>query len=357
MSARVHRLPSVNQYPLRPHTKWSPTQLPKLKKQWLQGFIATQARRDALEEQVWEAHAGGSLTEQEAKDRISLIRRSERRGQKVRAKFEDAGLWWVTKEMTAVAMDASQDLPWVNWNEVLPSESGVIGFAQELPGVHTPEPLPLSNWYGVLKPPFPVDALGWWRSARGELNIEVIALADRLGGQMQGGPFQQVLTLRLDLETSEHDDFRAVSWVSKGSREANAIEGRVRASHTGVRALLATALSLINQPQVSATSLLDVGKRDATEISEPERATRRPKPTDVLLIDARPPQPAPDEDPSETPGRFQARTHRWVVRGHWRNQAYGPGGSLRRQKWIPDHIRGPEGAPLLQRERVYVWRR
>lgn len=348
----------MSQYPLRPHIKWSPTQLPKLKKQWLQGFTETQARRDALEEEVWEAYADGLFTEQEAKKRLSLIRRSERRGQKMRAKFEDAELWWVTPEMAAVAMDASQDLPWVNWNDVLPSESGVMGFAQVLPEVYTAEPPSLSGGYGVLKPPFPVDALAWWRSVLGELNIEVITLAGRLGGRIQAGPFQQVLTLRLDPERAEHDDFRTVSWVSKGNREANAAEGRVRASHTGVRALLATALSLMSQPQVSSTSLLDVGKRDAMEVPESERATRRSRPTDVLLLDARPPQHLPGEhDSVPQRGRYTKRTHRWVVRGHWRNQAYGPDRSLRRQQWIPDHIRGPEGAPRLQRERVYVWRR
>jgi hypothetical protein len=46
--------------------------------------------------------------------------------------------------------------------------------------------------------------------------------------------------------------------------------------------------------------------------------------------------------------------HRWVVRGHWRNQPWGPGRSLRRPVWVLPHVKGPDGAPLLGAERVNV---
>lgn len=39
------------------------------------------------------------------------------------------------------------------------------------------------------------------------------------------------------------------------------------------------------------------------------------------------------------------------------NQPYGPGQSLRRQTWVPSHVKGPQGAPLLSTEKVNVWRR
>ncbi|MEU4224367.1 hypothetical protein AB0F17_08740 [Nonomuraea sp. NPDC026600] len=47
--------------------------------------------------------------------------------------------------------------------------------------------------------------------------------------------------------------------------------------------------------------------------------------------------------------------HQWVVRGHWRQQPYGPKGSLRRPVWIAPHVKGPEGAPLLGGEKVHAW--
>lgn len=44
--------------------------------------------------------------------------------------------------------------------------------------------------------------------------------------------------------------------------------------------------------------------------------------------------------------------HRWIVSGHFRNQPYGPGGALRRRQWIPPYIKGPAGAPLLNRTKI-----
>ena len=47
-------------------------------------------------------------------------------------------------------------------------------------------------------------------------------------------------------------------------------------------------------------------------------------------------------------------THRWLVRGHWRNQRYKEDGEwVTRAIWIHPHVKGPEGAPFLVREHVY----
>jgi hypothetical protein len=45
----------------------------------------------------------------------------------------------------------------------------------------------------------------------------------------------------------------------------------------------------------------------------------------------------------------QLRNVRWVVRGHFRQQAHGPGRTLRTQKYIEPHWAGREGAPILVR--------
>lgn len=44
--------------------------------------------------------------------------------------------------------------------------------------------------------------------------------------------------------------------------------------------------------------------------------------------------------------------HRWSVRGHWRNQWY-PSRGVHRPKWIEEHVRGPEGMPLIEKPTVY----
>jgi hypothetical protein len=48
--------------------------------------------------------------------------------------------------------------------------------------------------------------------------------------------------------------------------------------------------------------------------------------------------------------------HRWIVRGHWRQQWYASRG-VHRPVWIAPHLKGPEDAPLIGGEKVYDLRR
>lgn len=43
--------------------------------------------------------------------------------------------------------------------------------------------------------------------------------------------------------------------------------------------------------------------------------------------------------------------HRWIVRGHWRNHYY-PSRKAHRPIWIDQHIKGPDGAPILDPEKL-----
>jgi hypothetical protein len=49
-------------------------------------------------------------------------------------------------------------------------------------------------------------------------------------------------------------------------------------------------------------------------------------------------------------------SHRFVVRGHWRNQWY-PSEGRHRQRFIGAYIKGPEDLPLVIRNRVWNWDR
>jgi hypothetical protein len=46
-------------------------------------------------------------------------------------------------------------------------------------------------------------------------------------------------------------------------------------------------------------------------------------------------------------------TCRWIVRGFWRWQTYGPGRTLRKRIWINPYVKGPQGAPLKTHNIVY----
>lgn len=55
-------------------------------------------------------------------------------------------------------------------------------------------------------------------------------------------------------------------------------------------------------------------------------------------------------------GREEWYRNQFVVRGHWRNVAYGKGLSKRRLRWIMPFLKGPEGTPVIRRPLVRVWR-
>lgn len=50
-------------------------------------------------------------------------------------------------------------------------------------------------------------------------------------------------------------------------------------------------------------------------------------------------------------------SHRWVVRGHWRWQACGPGRAERKRIWIAPFVKGPEDKELIITDKLYELRR
>lgn len=45
-------------------------------------------------------------------------------------------------------------------------------------------------------------------------------------------------------------------------------------------------------------------------------------------------------------------SHRWLVRGHWRNQWY-PSLQTHKPRWIAEYVKGPEGAPLVVHDKIF----
>jgi len=79
------------------------------------------------------------------------------------------------------------------------------------------------------------------------------------------------------------------------------------------------------------------------------------EPEDIIEITLR--RPDGHNGAKDAPGGGVDWTHRWIVDGHWRNQPYGVGQSLRRLQWIAPFIKGPEDAPLVIKDKVHAWTR
>ena len=91
---------------------------------------------------------------------------------------------------------------------------------------------------------------------------------------------------------------------------------------------------------------------------QPDRAARRRlrraghEPAPVRVIELRRPKTSGHAN-SESNREYH---HRWITRGHWRQQWH-PKRQLHRPVWIAPHIKGPEGAPLIGGEKVYALKR
>lgn len=73
------------------------------------------------------------------------------------------------------------------------------------------------------------------------------------------------------------------------------------------------------------------------------------------VIELRRPQ-SHEADPEGERVRDVQWTHRWINRGHWRQQWYASQGR-HKQIWIGAYIKGPQNLPLVVRERVWNWDR
>lgn len=243
-----------------------------------------------------------------------------------------AGLYWIAPDMAALSVSSGARLAAARWAAAdRPSQCGLAVFGGGIGSIPSG---------GV---DIPVEAYAWG-PYRGELLIWLLLSRRRLVDEMT--------RTGIELALEEIPPLLPVHGftVPVGSAPVPVAGTDARVSDTLVSALAASWL-LMQQPQ-----LVD---RTREQADRPVRAAYaragRPEP-EVTIVDLRRRYVPGTADPG---GQEQGRRYRnrWVVSGHWRNQAHGPDRSLRRRQWVPSYVKGPDGAPLLATEKVNVWRR
>lgn len=114
--------------------------------------------------------------------------------------------------------------------------------------------------------------------------------------------------------------------------------------------IVSVTMLLANEPKVA-----DRRPANFDRDGDP-RDTRSREVSDVQVIDLRTVRDwsvGPDGT-AETEGRTYS--HRWIVRGHMSTYWVGKGRTRREKRWISPYVAGPEGAPLMPKEKVWVWR-
>lgn len=244
-----------------------------------------------------------------------------------------AELYWVTSDMAALATSAGRALDTVCWAEdARPAPAGLIVMDGGI-----------GWWSRTADEEYPVDALSWGTGPDGQLHLALWV-----------GRYRMDANLAAQGTQVDPDQVPPLVPMSSHTLPAHADEQPVADLDGDLRTLAATlaaAWHLMGQPTLADTRDEPVDRRTRRKYARLDRGD-----PSVTLIDLRSTY-RPSEDGADEAGTSRHHRHRWVVRGHWRNQAHGAGQQQRKKIWVTDYVKGPDGAPLLDHERVNVWRR
>ncbi len=243
-----------------------------------------------------------------------------------------AELYWVAPDMTALAASSGAQLAAARWSTAdRPTPCGLIVFGGGVGSIDTGGvtiPVEACTWG-----PHEDGCVIWLLLSRRRLEAEM-ARTDLTLVEGETPPLIPVFGFTMPVTTEP---------VSMTEADPKA---------TAVVAALAASWLLLQQPQLIDRTREQADRKDRRALARAGHSD-----SEVTVIDLRRQYIPDDKDPDTGEGEGRRYRHRWVVSGHWRNQAHGPDRSLRRQTWIPAYVKGPGGAPLLATERVNVWRR
>jgi hypothetical protein len=237
---------------------------------------------------------------------------------------DDAGLYWVSKKFGQLAREAAEDLDELEFTaDKLPSESGLVVWEK-----------PIADfWHGNehdarLAPSVDVTAASWF------------TLQDGIWIILYCNPEQVMPHSPGEILRSHIGELMP---VSPGGGALFGIYGRdsMPVAATILARLLATWF-LIAQPGVADVSTVRADKQVGKQYTR--RGRRHPEVRVVNL--RRRPVPEVDESRREDARGDQPYERKWI-RGHWKQQAFGPGHALRYPLYVARYLRGPDGAPIV----------
>lgn len=263
-----------------------------------------------------------------------------------------AALWWVSPDMTQLAATAARTLPQWTPKRAVPHSSGVVVWCGDTITVTHP----------ITEARVPVRAT-YWFVHRNRLHVTAYTdtavlpkgvQPESAKGLCEAGVFTIPLTKWIPANnTTARDTYHVLqllgaTWLLAGQdslTEKKPIRGQGKRSkyiHMGV-----------SDGTGEQVSTQDVNLISIIQLRTSESHGR----SDRCLADAEPMgASAADQSPGgdeKDAGRGKVFHVRWVVRGHWRQQAVGPNHSEHKPVFIAPHVRGPQSAPL--KTTVYQW--
>jgi hypothetical protein len=261
-------------------------------------------------------------------------------------RLAEAGLFFVTREMTELVVTAAQTMPeWSLAPEDLPTPYGLI----YLDGLSELRDFPTNAMSWGPCPQEVIDArglrdAGLWLSHYVDMT-DLPSLRDSF--TRNGMPAPRLLyTGESMCAFGSHEPGNVSFYRDPETRDIVEATPQDLIKRVASLAVVKTAWLLMQQPLAADTEV------------QPDRAVRKRlrraghEPAPVRVIELRRPKTSNSPD-SETHREYH---HQWIVRGHWRQQWH-PKRQVHRPVWIAPHIKGPEGAPLIGGEKVYTLKR
>jgi hypothetical protein len=252
-----------------------------------------------------------------------------------RAMLEQAALWYVGTDMAELLVGAAPGLPPVELTaETAPDPVGLVVFERPITGIDSDGSGTLVTVAAMLWGP------AWWQ---------------RPGHGFQTGNVNEVPCLGItcyrpiDIAPGLVPVGSLVWPLGEPTDCALSGEAAKDASMAEDRRRLAALWLLSAQPGLT-TNLEAALPRQVVR-----RAARAGGPAPRVRVVHLRQAPRAHDGPGDAPGRTYR--HRWTVAGHWRRQACGPRHAEHRPVYINPYLKGPEGAPLVERPKVKAWTR
>lgn len=321
---------------MRRSLTWAATSVPTIRRQWCNALALTIDRHSESLRQVTSAdevatnRASIQRIKNNVADAISWV-------QEEAAALSNSSMYWVARDMVGLSLAAARTLPSWTPAEAAPTPSGLLCWARPAGVVPYGDPTTTTNTVAW-------DAVFWRTRADGIMHIQLVSRFANHPKSVAGPPVRTPLWAASVIYLDP---------TSARTEEANGAEDM----HPLI-SVVGAAWLMMGQRNITETRVTE-----PTPFSPPERgdlhADNPPQdPSSVTIIELRRNlSVSNDSHDRRSDRKYRGR---WMVgwpNGYWRQQRYGPGGSLRKPILIAPHTAGPKGAPLIPKERVYVWRR
>lgn len=337
---RTSHIPEPRPEPVR---SWSAARLPKLRDQ----TVAALANPDSFVHVLMQGKShrfGADVAPMSGPYGISDEGANPEHLSTLAQDLTDAALYWVTSPMAALAVSSAETLDEVRWcPSDQPVGSGLLVWDHGISGAD----------FDQIR--VPVTAVSWHRHCDAGLAICLYMARHQLADMMEGQSLRAAARGRWPTASALTDALNDVPpllpvWSTEVATTTEWTPVMPSMPFATILSSLYSTWVLMMQPGIADQTPQPVEPRVRKAIARTGKRV-----PDVTLIELRRRYMPRDHGDAPSPGRnYRVQ---WVVDGHWRNQAHGPGRADRKKIWIAPFTKGPEGAPMAATKKVHVWRR